>query len=172
MSGLAAPEVAKLYRQYGLVLGRRARLFLRDDALAQDAVQELLVVLLRRGDSVMTADSPYRFMCRALDRVCIDLLRKNHKTQSTIPLEDADDIGAAPGIDVDARRTVLAALARLGEREQAVAVAVFVDGLSQGEAANELGVSRVTVNKDVQKIRAELSFDFPQRSEGGKELSP
>ncbi len=146
-------------------------MFLRDDALAQDAVQELLIVLLRRGDSVMTADSPYRFMCRALDRVCIDLCRKNHKTQSAVSLEDADDIGAAPGIDVDARRTVLQSLARLGEREQAVAVAVFVDGLSQGEAADELGVSRVTVNKDVQKIRAQLSYDFP-RSEGGKELSP
>jgi len=171
VSGLAAPEVAKLYRQYGFVLGRRARTFLRDDTLAQDAVQELLIVLLRRGESVMTADSPYRFMCRALDRVCIDLLRKNHKTHSAVPLEDADDIGAAPGIDVDARRSVLQSLARLGEREQAVAVAVFVDGLSQGEAADELGVSRVTVNKDVQRIRAELSFDFP-RSEGGKELSP
>ncbi len=146
-------------------------MFLRDDMLAQDAVQELLIVLLRRGDSVMTADSPYRFMCRALDRVCIDLLRKNHKTNGAVSLDDADDLGAAPGIDVDARRTVLQSLGRLGEREQAVAVAVFVDGLSQGEAADELGVSRVTVNKDVQKIRAQLSHDFP-RSEGGKELSP
>lgn len=171
MSGLAAPEVAKLYKQYGLVLGRRARLFLRDDALAQDAVQELLVTLLRRGDSVMTADSPYRFMCRALDRVCIDLLRKDHRSRSAVSLDDADDVGAAPGVDVDARHTVLMALSRLGEREQAVAIAVFVDGLTQGEAADELGVSRVTVNKDVQKIRAQLSFDFP-RSEGGKELSP
>jgi RNA polymerase sigma factor (sigma-70 family) len=169
--GLEAPEVAKLYRQYGFVLGRRARLFLRDDALAQDAVQELLVTLLRRGEGVMSAESPYRFICRALDRVCIDLLRKNQRTRSSVSLDHADGVTAAPGIDVDVRRAVLQSLERLGEREQAVAIAVFVDGLSQGEAAEELGVSRVTINKDVQKIRAQLTIDFP-RSEGGKELSP
>ena len=109
-----------------------------------------------------TADSPYRFMCRALDRVCIDLLRRNQRTRQALPLEDADQIGCAPGLDAEARRSVIQSLERLGEREQTIAIAVFVDGLTQGEIADELGLSRVTINKDVQKIRAELGRDFPE----------
>ena len=94
--------------------------------------------------------------------MCIDLLRRNQRTRQAISLEDADDIGCAPGLDADARRAVIQSLERLGEREQAVAIGVFIDGLTQSEVADELGLSRVTINKDVQKIRAHLSHDFPQ----------
>jgi DNA-directed RNA polymerase specialized sigma24 family protein len=36
---------------------------------------------------------------------------------------------------------------------------LFVDGMSQGEAADELGVSRVTINKRAQAIRQKLRID-------------
>ena len=157
MAGLSASEVGDLYRRYGFVLARRARLFLRDDALAQDAVQELLAVLLKRGESVREADSAYRWMCRALDRVCLDLLRRGKRTREALPLDEVDVIGPAPGIDAVARRAVLESLERLDEREQAIAIAVFVDGVTQGEVATELGCSRVTINKHVQRIKAALS---------------
>jgi RNA polymerase sigma-70 factor (ECF subfamily) len=156
VAGLTANEVSDLYRRYGFALGRRARLFLRDDSLSQDAVQELLAVLLKRGESVREADSAYRWMCRALDRVCLDLLRRTRRTREALPLEEVDTIGPAPGIDAVARRAVLESLEKLGEREQTIAIAVFVDGVTQGEVASELGCSRVTVNKHVQRIRAEL----------------
>ena len=156
MSGLSASEVGDLYRRYGFVLGRRARLFLRDDALAQDAVQELLAVLLKRGQSLREADSAYRWMCRALDRVCLDLLRRTKRTREALQIDDVDVIGPAPGIDAVARRAVLESLERLDDRDQSIAIAVFVDGVTQGEVADELGCSRVTVNKTVQRIKAAL----------------
>jgi RNA polymerase sigma factor (sigma-70 family) len=95
-------------------------------------------------------------MCRALDRVCLDLLRRTKRTREALPLDEVDTIGAAPGIDAVARRAVLESLEKLDEREQTIAIAVFVDGVTQGEVASELGCSRVTVNKHVQRIRAEL----------------
>jgi RNA polymerase sigma-70 factor (ECF subfamily) len=156
VAGLSASEVAELYRRYGFVLGRRARLFLRDETLAQDAVQELLAVLLKRGESVREADSAFRWMCRALDRVCLDLLRRTKRSREALPLDEVDVIGPAPGIDAVARRAVLESLEKLDEREQAIAIAVFVDGVTQGEVAGELGLSRVTINKHVQKIKASL----------------
>jgi RNA polymerase sigma factor (sigma-70 family) len=67
-----------------------------------------------------------------------------------------DPVGPAPGVDPAARLSVLRALADLEEPEQVLAVMLFVDGMSQGEAADELGVSRVTVNKRAQKIRDRL----------------
>jgi len=95
-------------------------------------------------------------MCRALDRVCLDLLRRTKRTRDALPLDEVDVIGPAPGIDAVARRAVLESLERLDEREQSIAIAVFVDGVTQGEVADELGCSRVTVNKTVHRIKAAL----------------
>jgi RNA polymerase sigma factor (sigma-70 family) len=69
---------------------------------------------------------------------------------------DAEGAAGAvhPAIDVEARDTVMALLSALDEDEQRMAVLLYVDGMSQGEIAAELGVSRVTVNKRVQALRA------------------
>ena len=96
-------------------------------------------------------------MCRALDRVCLDLLRRTKRTREALSIDDVDTIGPAPGIDAVARRAVLQSLERLDEKEQSIAIAVFVDGVTQGEVAEELGCSRVTVNKTVQRIKAALA---------------
>ena len=71
-------------------------------------------------------------------------------------LADLDVIGPAPGVDPEARSAVLQSLERLDESEQSLAIMLFVDGLSQGEAAAEMGVSRVTINKRAQDIKARL----------------
>jgi RNA polymerase sigma-70 factor (ECF subfamily) len=158
--GLSADEVTDVYRRYGSMLERRCRLLLRDDFLAQDALHELLTMLLRRGESMRNADSPYRWLCRAAERTSLDLLRRRKRVRDALPLDDVDQLGAAPGVDVVARRAVLEALERLDEEQQHLAVLLFVDGLSQGEAANELGVSRVTLNKRAQTIRAALQIEL------------
>jgi RNA polymerase sigma factor (sigma-70 family) len=90
------------------------------------------------------------------DHTCLDLLRRGKHIRRALPIEDLDPVGPAPGIDAEARWAVLESLVELDEAEQALAVMLFVDGLSQGEAADELGVSRVTVNKRAQRIRERL----------------
>src|SRR6478735_11793475 len=104
---LSSAEAVALYRRYGPLLVRRARLLLRDLALADDAVQELMAVLLRRGGAVADAAAPYRWLCRALDRVCLDLLRRGKRTREALSLTEVDAIGPAPGLDAEARRIVL-----------------------------------------------------------------
>ena len=145
-----------MYQRYGALLSRRCRLLLRDPAQADDAVQELLSVLLRRGEGLRAADSPYRWLCRAADRACIDLLRRGKHLRMAIDIDDIDPIGVAPGMDPETRCAVVESLAKLDDAQQLLAIMLFVDGLSQGEAAEELGVSRVTVNKRAQEIRASL----------------
>jgi RNA polymerase sigma factor (sigma-70 family) len=131
-------------------------LFLRDPSLAEDAIQEMLMTLLRRGEGLRAAESPYRWLCRAAEHASLDLLRRRKRVRDALPLDDVDSLGPAPGVDVDARRAVLESLERLAPDQQSLAIMLFVDGLSQSEAAGELGVSRVTVNKRAQEIRAQL----------------
>jgi RNA polymerase sigma-70 factor, ECF subfamily len=151
--------VNDVYHRYGALLERRCRLFLRDDVAAEDAVQDLVSILLRRGEAFRAAESPYRWLCRAADRTCLDFLRRGRHVRTAIPLEEIDPIGPAPGVDAEARCAVLESLATLDEDQQALAIMLFVDGLSQGEAADELGVSRVTVNKRAQALRARLRLN-------------
>jgi RNA polymerase sigma-70 factor (ECF subfamily) len=150
---------------------------MRDHAHGEDALQELLAVLLRRGESFREADSPYRWLCRAADRTCLDLLRRGKRVRDALSadgLDSLDPLGAAPGIDAEARLAALQSLAQLDEDQQALAIMLFVDGMSQSEAAAELGVSRVTVNKRAQRIRAQLGLTAiaDQDHEQDKEASP
>lgn len=145
-----------VYRRFGPMLERRCRLLLRDDVLAEDAMQELLTTLLRRGETLREASSPYAWLCRAAERASLDLLRRGKRVRDALPLDEVDVIGPAPGVDAEARRAVLESLERLGDDERHLAVLLFVDGLTQSEAADELGVSRVTVNKRAARVRALL----------------
>ena len=148
-----------MYRRYGTLLERRCRLLLRDPALAEDACQDLLALLLRRGDPLREATSPYRWLVRAAERTSLDLLRKRKRVRDALPLDDVDVLGPAPGVDVEARRSVLEALEQLDSEQQSLAIMLFVDGMSQQAAADELGVSRVTVNKRAQEIRERLKLE-------------
>jgi RNA polymerase sigma-70 factor, ECF subfamily len=171
--GLSAEEVSDVYHRYGALLERRCRLLMRDPVLAEDAVQELLASLLRRGQSLREATSPYRWLCRTADRTCLDLLRRGKRVRDALTpdgldsLDASDPLGPAPGIDVEMRIAALQSLARLDGDAQTLAIMLFVDGLSQAEAAEELGLSRVTINKRAQRIRADLEQDHAvgQRTE-------
>lgn len=134
---------------------------MRDRALAEDALQELLATLLRRGESLRGAESPYRWLCRAVDRTCLDLLRRGKHVRAALSsdgLGALDPVGVAPGVDAEARLAALQSLALLDDEQQSLAIMLFIDGMSQAEAAAELGVSRVTVNKRTQGIRARLGL--------------
>ena len=145
-----------MYQRYGALLARRCRLLLGDAAQADDALQELLSVLLRRGEGFRAADSPYRWLCRAADRACIDLMRRGKHLRMALDIDDLDPVGVAPGMDPEARCAVAESLSMLDDDQQSLAIMLFVDGITQGEAAVELGVSRVTVNKRAQELRARL----------------
>ena len=150
-------DVSKLYAKYGFFLRRRCRTILRNDALADDALQEAFVKVLRSEGALEKVDEPLRWLYRVVDRCCFDALRKKRRSVES-PLEDDDRsptmASAHPSVDIEMRDAVLRLLATLSEDEMRIALLLFVDGMSQGEIADEMSLSRVTINKKVQAIRA------------------
>lgn len=159
-----------MFHRYGALLERRCRLLMRDRAHGEDAVQELLATLLRRGESLRDAPSPYRWLCRAADRTCLDLLRRGKRSKEALTrdgFEALDPIGPAPSVDAEARFLAIETLGALDAADQTLAILLFLDGMSQGEAADELGVSRVTINKRAQRLRSRLGVLDGEEGEAG-----
>ena len=142
---------------------RRCRALLRDDAKAQDALQDVFVALLRHQDRLQD-EAPAALLLRVATNVCLNRLR----TERRHP-EDADDerllqiAGSADG-DGDGRtlaRDLLAKLFRaddpLAASTQTIAVMHLVDGMTLEEVAREAGLSVSGVRKRLRTTRARLS---------------
>jgi len=152
MAALSNAEVAAIYRDYGHLLLRRSRVILRDDALAEDALQEALIKVMRYGENLQAAHSPLRWLYRVVDRCCFDLLARR-KGGPDLPRTPPDPAGPHPAVQLEERDAVMRLLHRLTAEERTIAVLAWVDGLSQQQIADEVRCSRVTVNKKLQKIR-------------------
>ena len=152
--GLSRDEVAQIYRKYGCFMHRRARLVTRDDALAEDAVHEALVKLLQNGQALREAEQPLSWLLRVVERASIDQLRRGKHLHRAAPIDETvNQMAAHPSVDLEARNSVLRVLGTLADEDQRIAMLAFVDGLSQGQIAERVGYSRVTINKRLQSIR-------------------
>lgn len=163
--GLSSEEVRALYVRYGYFLRRRCRVLLRDEALADDAVQNTCMSLLRGGAELRAAGEPLAYLYRAADRACFDLLRTRKRKPlhgAELDTLDTSPVGAAPGGDAWMMHAMHALLAELDDDERTLAILAFVDGFDQGEIAERIGVSRVTVNKRVAALRERARLHFPE----------
>ncbi len=153
--GLTSAELRELHRRYGPFLRRRCQILMRDRALADDALQEVFMKLLRHGGPFRDAPHPMRWLHRVADHACFDLHRSGKRSRQSTPIDEAEDL-VHPGVAPDARRAVLDALFALNDEDKQIAVMAFIDGMSQKEIADEIGYSRVTVNKRIAAIRDRL----------------
>jgi RNA polymerase sigma factor (sigma-70 family) len=160
---LPPKEAARLYERYGFFLLRRCCTILRDPVAADDALQAAFERILRSGGAVLQADEPLRWLYRVVDRCAFDVLRRRKRS---IESSEGDEVGATPhpGVDLEARDAVLKLLGTMSDEEMQIAVLLFVDGMSQGEIADEIGLSRVTVNKKIQALRARVGQVSGRRS--------
>ncbi|WP_394850426.1 sigma-70 family RNA polymerase sigma factor [Pendulispora brunnea] len=157
--GLSDTELAMLYEKYSFLLIRRLRVLLRDESLAQDVLHDGFLKLMQSGGALREAQAPLRWLYRVFDNLAIDRLRTRRARgqHESIHHVGEDRVGPAPGVDVEGRDAVVKLLGELGEDDARIAILVFVDRLTQEEAAGELGLSRVTINKRVKALRERAS---------------
>jgi RNA polymerase sigma-70 factor (sigma-E family) len=155
--------VSGLYQAHALALIRVARLLLRDQAGAEDVVQDAFLSLYRALPRLTGHDQilPYlraavingsRSVLRAQRRA---LLRKVHHEPPASSAESAAMIG-------EDRQAVLAAVTRLPRRAREVLVLRYYLDLSDQEIAAALGVSRGTVSSTASRGLAALARDLKE----------
>jgi len=147
-------EVARLYRTHGPMVYRRCLRLLRNPAAAGDATQEVFMKLVEELPSLADRDSLVPWLCRASTNRCLNLLRgaRRRQEESFDPERELAGQDSLPGtVDGALARRVLA---RFDATTQAIAVGILVDGLRQEELSSELGLSRRTIARKLDRFLA------------------
>ncbi|MCP3142793.1 RNA polymerase sigma factor [Pyxidicoccus xibeiensis] len=150
-SGLSPAEIQDLYDRYAPGMYRRAFALLQREADAWDAVQESCVRLLQSADDFRREARPMTFIYRVTTNVCLNMLRS--RALRDVAPEGEGTEGSVDGLASTECRDFLLKLAReLDERGLTVATLYYLDGMSQEEIAQVLGLSRKTIVREVQRI--------------------
>ncbi len=150
-----AIDVEALYRRYGPMVLRRCRAILGDPESAQDAMQDVFVLLLRKQTQLI-GQYPSSLLYRMATNRCLNVIRSAKRRRDT-PDEDALARFQAPGSieeDFEGREMVDRLLD--GERESTRTMVTLHhrDGMTLRDTAVSVGMSESGVRKRMRQLRA------------------
>lgn len=136
--------LAELYDRFGRIAYGLALRILRDEALAQDAVQEAFMAVWRSADRFFAERAKAStWILTIVHRRSVDLVRREERRRGE-PLEKAPEPVSATTAEEDAtldfqRRVVQEALRRLPPEQREALELGYYGGLTQAELAERLG---------------------------------
>lgn len=145
-----------LYERHAYALFRRCRRLLLDAEEAKDAMQEVFLKVLERPAQFQGHSSPSTYLFGVATNLCLNRIRNRTARDDRWEASVADAIHARrrePADAVEARQLAAAIMSEADPETAAMAVYHFIDGLSQGEVAALVGLSRVSVNRRLQEFR-------------------
>ena len=151
----AKAAVDDLFRLHAIGLVRFALVLVGDQATAEDVVQEAFLGLYRAWDRVRDPDAVLGYLRTAV----VNGARSVHRSRGRarllrVPYDPPVWSAEAAAMDGEDRRAVLAAIARLPQRQREVLALKYYLDLSEHEVAAILRVSRGTVAATGSRARA------------------
>jgi RNA polymerase sigma-70 factor (ECF subfamily) len=145
--------LASLYAKFSPAIYAHCRRFLQSPAAARDATQEAFVRVLARGVVLPREEEALRYLYRVSTNVCLNLLREHNVHTRAAPalIANTAHVNSAESGLAD-REFVNAVLDRCGEGGAQVAIMHYLDGMSQVEIAEVLGITRRTVFNRLRKL--------------------
>ena len=148
-------DVEAFYRKYGLMVLCRCRDLLGDEGLAEDAMQDVFVQLVRHQHRLHDG-APSSLLLRIATNVCLNRIRTRRRHPEHQDLDLLERIAAAP--DTEAMGTARVLLQRIftGRRESTKVMAVLHlrDGWTLEEVAQHTGLSVSGVRKRLRTLKA------------------
>src|ERR671937_1954378 len=133
--------LAELYRRFGRLAYGLAFRILRDDALAQDAVQEAFLGVWRAaGRFAAERSKPSTWLLTLVHRRAVDLVRREERRRAEPLPAEAEASSAGDEGDVAARRQAIReALRKLPSEQREAIELAYYGGYTQSELAERLG---------------------------------
>jgi RNA polymerase sigma-70 factor (ECF subfamily) len=154
----ASPSlVEELHHRYAEQIYEKCLRMLECPAEAEDAVQETFFRAHLALPELRNHRAALGWLYRIAANVCLNVIRTRRRKGAT-PIGDSDDF-CAPHHSVDllhCRHLLDRLAAELDRRSLEIVVAHYVDGVSQGEVAAHLGLSRRSVVKRLARVRAQV----------------
>lgn len=137
-----------------------AKKAIRDDSLAEEALQEALVLIWKNAHTFRGESQVSTWMYQIVSRSCIDVLRKEQirSYASLTELEQFDDIAGTSSFEsalVDGL-AVHAALLEIEPAQREVIDLIDLQGMSVQEASDALGIPVGTVKSRAARGRESL----------------
>ena len=135
--------LAELYRRFGRLAYGLAFRILRDDALAQDAVQEAFLGVWRAaGRFTAERSKPSTWLLTLVHRRAVDLVRREERRR-TEPLQPESEFAGGEAADeaeiATRRQTIREALRQLPSEQREAIELAYYGGYTQSELAERLG---------------------------------
>jgi RNA polymerase sigma-70 factor (ECF subfamily) len=150
--------VEDLYRRYWFQVEARCRRILAGPE-ALDAAQEVFVRLITSGGEFRAESEWMTWLYRVATNICLNRIRDQQRRGARW---QADALAATAGSEVDLERLfanrerLIEVLGRFDQKTQQIAIHYFLDEMTQDEIGEVLSLSRVSVNKRLQRFRKEV----------------
>lgn len=159
-SARPADDVEKALNQYGDQLYRICLITLKNEADAEDAVQETLIRYMQKRPRFDNAAHEKAWLIRVAVNLCRDMLRKRRYHE-----EETDQI-AAPE-ENEQYRAILDALLTLPESFRVPVTLYYVEGYSVAELADILGKTQSAIKMRLSKGRKLLREAYGKEQNHG-----
>lgn len=166
----AEAAVTALYRQHALGLTRLAHVMLGDQPGAEDVVHEAFVGLYQRWNQLRDPRKAPQYLRSSVLNGCRTQLRRGRGVAARPPAAD-DSAGQAAQPSAEAavmagedRVAVLAAIARLPDRQREVLVLRYYLDEPEGVIAASLGIAASTVRSTLHRALKALGADLRERA--------
>ncbi len=149
----------KLYDQFYLDLYYFALKYLRNKALAEDAVQDTFIVIWDERFRVDANKSIRAFLFTILKNQILNIIRKYKKeiltafeNQISVPVPtypDEESMNQGKGLKIT--EVIMKVVERLPERQKEIFIKKVLDGNKNNQVANDLAISENTVKVHYQR---------------------
>jgi RNA polymerase sigma-70 factor (sigma-E family) len=151
-----ATAVTSLYQDNALGLVRLAHVMVGDRGAAEDIVQDAFCGLYRRWAHLSDQDKALAYLRSCVLNACRSALRRKRPqidvlTAGAWVQDDEPSSGEAAALAEEERRTVMAALRSLPDRQREVLVLRFYLGLTEAQIATQMGIGQSTVRSSAHR---------------------
>jgi len=150
------PQFGRLFEEYNGLIFRTAYRLTGSASDAEDILQTIFLRLVRRESDAMPANAESYFR-RAAVNASLDVIR-SRKAENAVPLQE--NAAESGGADRDLRQQLREAFAKLSPRAAEIFALRFIEGLSNAEIAEMLGMSQVLVAVTLHRARRQLQKEI------------
>lgn len=164
--------IVSAFKQYEKTMYAVAFGILKDKHLAEDAVQDAFVALIKYEHKVHTKNDIKPFLVTVVKNKARDIARKRkHMLPLSGMIENAEDICSCKELEsIEFNEATERALAMLPKKLADVFILYYKEDLPQAQIAKQLGINCNTVSKRLQRAREAVACILKNREDSSRKI--